>query len=70
MKTLTKEHIRTLTLVVGILTALLLIFGSFATGSSNGTGENIFSWVYNTVPISEVINFSSSVINTLISFKL
>ncbi len=70
MKTLTKERIRTLTLVLGILTALLLIFGSFATGSSSATGENIFSWVYHTAPVSEVINFSSSIINTLISFKL
>lgn len=70
MKTLKKEHIRTLTLALGILTALLLIFGSFATSGTSEMGENIFSWVYQSAPISEVINFSSSVIKTLASFKL
>ena len=70
MKPINKEKLQTITLWIGILTALLLIIGTFSMSGENSLGDNLFSWLYQTAPLTEVIEFSSNVINSLSSFGL
>lgn len=65
MKTINKNRLRTITLLIGILTALLLIFGNFTFSAESGVNVGLFSWVFDSTPISEVINFSSAVIKSI-----
>ena len=70
MKPINKEKLKTITLWIGILTALLLIIGTFSMSGESGLGDNLFSWLYQTAPLTEVIEFSSNVIKSLSSFGL
>ena len=70
MKSINKEQLKTITLWIGILTALLLIIGTFSMNAGSGVGDNLFSWLYQTAPMAEVVEFSSNVINSLASLGL
>ena len=70
MKSINKEKLKTITLWIGILTALLLIIGTFSMTGGSGVSDNLFSWLYQTAPLAEVVEFSTNVIRSLSSLGL
>ncbi len=70
MKPISKDKLKTFTLWIGILTALLLIFGTFSVSGENSFSENLFSWLYQTAPVAELLDFSSNIIQSLSEFSL
>lgn len=70
MNPINKDKLKTFTLWIGILTALLLIFGTFSVSGDNSLGENLFSWIYQTAPVSELVDFSANIIASLSEFSL
>ncbi len=66
MKAVSKNKIRTITLWIGVVLALLLIMGSLAMNDNNFY-HSLFSWVYESSPLSAAPDISPEVIKTWIT---